>query len=114
MACADEPTTPTMMWMWPNARISVMGGDQAAGVMAQVTRDIKARKGLAWTDDEEAAFKQPIRELYEEQGSPYYASARLWDDGIIDPRQTRDVVGIALSASLRAPIPESQFGIFRM
>jgi len=105
---------PTMMWMWPNARISVMGGDQAAGVMAQVTRDIKARKGLAWTEDEEAAFKQPIRELYEEQGSPYYASARLWDDGIIDPRQTRDIVGIALSASLRAPIPESQFGIFRM
>lgn len=105
---------PTMMWMWPNARISVMGGEQAAGVMAQVTRDIKERKGQPWTVEEETAFKQPIRDLYEDQGSPYYASARLWDDGIIDPRQTRDVVGLALSASLRAPIPESQFGIFRM
>ncbi|GAB3521739.1 carboxyl transferase domain-containing protein [Photobacterium alginatilyticum] len=106
--------SPTMMWMWPNARISVMGGDQAAGVMAQVTRDIKERKGQPWTDEEEAAFKKPIRDQYEKEGSPYYASARLWDDGIIDPRQTREIVGIALSASLRAPIPESQFGIFRM
>ncbi|UTV30118.1 carboxyl transferase domain-containing protein [Photobacterium atrarenae] len=105
---------PTMIWMWPNARISVMGGEQAAGVMAQVTRDIKARKGESWSDAEEAQFKQPIRELYEAQGSPYYASARLWDDGIIDPCQTRDVVGLALTAALRAPVSDSQFGIFRM
>ncbi|MCW8329301.1 methylcrotonoyl-CoA carboxylase [Photobacterium sp. SDRW27] len=106
--------SPTMMWMWPNARISVMGGEQAAGVMAQVTRDIKERKGVTWSDEEEQAFKQPIRDLYETQGSPYFASARLWDDGIIDPQQTREVVGIALKASLRSPIPDSQFGIFRM
>ncbi|WP_299013110.1 carboxyl transferase domain-containing protein [uncultured Photobacterium sp.] len=105
---------PTMMWMWPNARISVMGGEQAAGVLAQVTRDIKERKGQAWSQEEETAFKQPIHEMYEKQGSPYFASARLWDDGIIDPRQTREVVGLALTASLRAPIPDSQFGIFRM
>ncbi|UXI04016.1 carboxyl transferase domain-containing protein [Photobacterium sp. TY1-4] len=105
---------PTMIWMWPNARISVMGGEQAAGVMAQVTRDIKARKGEVWSDAEEAQFKQPIRELYEVQGSPYYASARLWDDGIIDPYQTREVVGLALTAASRAPVTESQFGIFRM
>ncbi|PSW05423.1 carboxyl transferase domain-containing protein [Photobacterium lipolyticum] len=105
---------PTMMWMWPNARISVMGGEQAAGVMAQVTRDVKARNGETWSDDEEFAFKQPIIALYDAQGHPYFASARLWDDGIIDPKHTRDVVGLALAAALRDPIPESQFGIFRM
>ncbi|MGF1727161.1 carboxyl transferase domain-containing protein [Photobacterium nomapromontoriensis] len=106
--------SPTMMWMWPNARISVMGGEQAAGVLAQVNNDNKQQRGEQWTASDEDAFKQPIRELYEQQGSPYYASARLWDDGIIDPRHTRDVVGRALCASLRAPIPDSQFGIFRM
>jgi len=105
---------PTMMWMWPNARISVMGGDQAAGVMAQVTRDIKARKGENWSDEQEQAFKQPIIDQYQNQSHAYYASARLWDDGIIDPAKTRDVVGIALSAALNAPIAESKFGIFRM
>ncbi|WP_036825280.1 carboxyl transferase domain-containing protein, partial [Photobacterium sanctipauli] len=105
---------PTMIWMWPNARISVMGGEQAAGVLAQVTKDNKARLGENWSDEEEHAFKQPIRDLYEQQGSPYYASARLWDDGIIDPRQTREIVGQALMASLRAPIEDSTFGIFRM
>jgi 3-methylcrotonyl-CoA carboxylase beta subunit len=105
---------PTMMWMWPNARISVMGGEQAAGVMAQVKRDAKNRQGEQWSAEEEENFKQPIIELYENQGHPYYASARLWDDGIIDPKDTRDIVGQALIAALRAPIPDSQFGIFRM
>ncbi|WP_199611431.1 carboxyl transferase domain-containing protein [Flocculibacter collagenilyticus] len=105
---------PTMMWMWPNSRISVMGGEQAAGVMAQVTKDGMARKGQTWTAEEEAAFKQPITEQYEEQGHPYYASGRLWDDGIIDPAQTRMVVGLALSASLNAPIEDTKFGVFRM
>lgn len=105
---------PTMMWMWPNARISVMGGEQAAGVMAQVTRDIKTRKGESWSAEEEEAFKRPIAEQYQTQSHAYYASARLWDDGIIDPAKTRDVVGIALSAALNAPIPDSKFGIFRM
>ncbi|WP_375749305.1 carboxyl transferase domain-containing protein [Vibrio sp. HN007] len=105
---------PTMMWMWPNARISVMGGDQAAGVMAQVTRDIKTRKGESWSTEEEEAFKKPISEQYQVQSHAYYASARLWDDGIIDPAKTRDVVGIALSAALNAPIPDSKFGVFRM
>lgn len=105
---------PTMMWMWPNARISVMGGDQAANVLAQVTRDIKKRKGEAWSDEQEQQFKQPIIEQYQSQSHAYYASARLWDDGIIDPAKTRDVVGIALSAALNAPISDSKFGIFRM
>ncbi len=105
---------PTMMWMWPNARISVMGGEQAAGVLAQVARDIKQRKGETWSDEQEAAFKQPILEQYEQESHPYYASARLWDDGIIDPKQTRNVLKQALNAVANAPIPDSQFGIFRM
>lgn len=105
---------PTMMWMWPNSRISVMGGEQAAGVMAQVTRDGMARKGLSWSDEEEAEFKKPIVAQYEDQGNPYYASARLWDDGIIDPADTRRVVGLALAASLNAPIADTKFGVFRM
>ena len=105
---------PTMMWMWPNARISVMGGEQAAGVMAQVTKDGMARTGATWTDEEEAEFKKPIIQQYEDQGNPYYASARMWDDGIIDPAQTRMVVGLGLSAALNAPIEDTQFGVFRM
>jgi len=105
---------PTMMWMWPNARISVMGGEQAAGVMAQVTKDGLARKGQTLSADDEAALKKPIVAQYEQQGHPYYASARLWDDGIIDPAQTRMVVGLALAASLNAPIEETRFGVFRM
>lgn len=105
---------PTMMWMWPNARISVMGGEQAAGVMAQVTKDGLARKGETLSSEAEAALKKPIIEQYEQQGHPYYASARLWDDGIIDPAQTRMVVGLALAASLNAPIEDSRFGVFRM
>lgn len=105
---------PTMMWMWPNARISVMGGEQAAGVMAQVTKDGLARKGETLSAEAEQALKKPIVEQYEKQGHPYYASARLWDDGIIDPAQTRMTVGLALAAALNAPIPETRFGVFRM
>ncbi|EKO3555315.1 methylcrotonoyl-CoA carboxylase [Vibrio fluvialis] len=105
---------PTMMWMWPNARISVMGGEQAAGVLTQVRREVKARQQEAWPNDEAKAFRDSIVELYDTQGSPYYASARLWDDGILDPLETRDVLGQALNAALRAPIADSQFGIFRM
>jgi 3-methylcrotonyl-CoA carboxylase beta subunit len=105
---------PTMMWMWPNARISVMGGEQAAGVMATVTKDALARKGESLTAEAEQAIRQPIVAQYEQQGHPYYASARLWDDGIIDPAQTRMVVGLALSAALNAPVAESKFGVFRM
>ncbi|MCB5226005.1 methylcrotonoyl-CoA carboxylase [Alishewanella sp. 16-MA] len=105
---------PTMMWMWPNARISVMGGEQAAGVMAQVTKDGLARKGETLSVDAEKALKQPIVKQYEKQGHPYYASGRLWDDGIIDPAQTRMTVGLALAAALNAPIEESRFGVFRM
>lgn len=105
---------PTLMFMWPNARISVMGGEQAAGVMATVTRDGLARKGQSWSEEEEAEFKRPIVAQYEQQGHPYYASARLWDDGIIDPAQTRTVLGLSIAASLNAPIEDTRFGVFRM
>lgn len=106
--------SPRFLWMWPNARISVMGGDQAAGVMATVKRDGIELKGGAWSAEEEAAFKQPIKEQYEHQGHPYYASARLWDDGVIDPADTRMVLGLGLSAALNAPIADTKFGLFRM
>ncbi|KFN48956.1 carboxyl transferase domain-containing protein [Arenimonas composti] len=102
------------LWMWPNARISVMGGEQAASVLATVKRDGLEAAGKTWSADEEAAFKAPIREQYERQGHPYYATARLWDDGIIDPADTRRVLGLALSASLNAPIEKGRFGVFRM
>jgi len=105
---------PRFLFMWPNARISVMGGDQAAGVLAQVRRDGLAARGQDWDPAEEAAFKAPIRAQYDTQGHPYYATARLWDDGIIDPADTRRVVALALSAALNAPIPETRFGVFRM
>lgn len=105
---------PRFLWMWPNARISVMGGEQAANVLAQIRRDNLEAQGKGWIAEEEDAFKTPIRQQYETQGHPYYASARLWDDGIIDPLETRFVLGLALSASLNAPIPESRFGVFRM
>lgn len=105
---------PTMMWMWPNARISVMGGEQAAGVMAQVTKDGLARKGETLSAEAEQALKKPIVAQYEQQGHPYYASARLWDDGVIDPAQTRMTVGLALAAALNAPIADTHFGVFRM
>ena len=105
---------PRFLFMWPNARISVMGGEQAAGVLAQVKRDQKERAGETWSPDEEKAFKQPVIDTYEKQGHPYYASARLWDDGVIDPADTRLVLGLSLSAALNKPIEDTQFGIFRM
>ena len=106
--------SPRFLWMWPNARISVMGGDQAAAVLATVRRDGIEGRGGAWSKDEEEAFKAPIRKQYEEQGHPYFATARLWDDGVIDPADTRRVLALGLSASLNAPIPDTKFGIFRM
>ena len=105
---------PRFMFMWPNARISVMGGEQAAGVLAQIKKDNMERVGETWPEADEKAFKQPIIDTYEAQGHPYYASARLWDDGVIDPAQTRDVLGLSISAALNAPIPETRFGVFRM
>jgi 3-methylcrotonyl-CoA carboxylase beta subunit len=105
---------PRFLWSWPNSRISVMGGEQAAGVLATVRRDNIERKGGKWSAKEEKAFKQPIIEQFEAEGHPLYASARLWDDGIIDPRKSRDVLALSLSAALNAPIPDTQFGIFRM
>ena len=106
--------SPRFLWMWPNARISVMGGEQAASVLATVKRDGIEAKGGQWSAEEEAAFKAPIRAQYEHQGHPYYATARLWDDGVIDPADTRRVLALGLSASLNAPIPEPKFGVFRM
>jgi 3-methylcrotonyl-CoA carboxylase beta subunit len=107
--------SPRFLWMWPNARISVMGGEQAASVLATVKRDGIEAKGGRWSADEEDAFKRPIREQFERQAHPYYATARLWDDGLIDPVDTRRVLALGLSASLNAPIPERpQFGVFRM
>ena len=105
---------PRFLFMWPNARISVMGGEQAAGVLAQVKRDQKAKQGENWSEEEETGFKQPIIDSYEHQGHPYYASARLWDDGVIDPAETRQVLGLAISASLNKPIEDTKFGVFRM
>ena len=102
------------LWMWPNARISVMGGEQAASVLATVKRDGIERRGDSWSEADEEAFKNPIREQYEHQGHPYYASARLWDDGIIDPVDTRRVLGLAISASMNAPIEAGRYGVFRM
>jgi 3-methylcrotonyl-CoA carboxylase beta subunit len=105
---------PRFLWMWPNARISVMGGEQAASVLATVRRDNIEAAGKTWSKDEEDAFKAPIRAQYEHQGHPYYASARLWDDGVIDPAQTRMVLGLGLSAASNAPIEPTKFGVFRM
>jgi 3-methylcrotonyl-CoA carboxylase beta subunit len=105
---------PRFLWMWPNARISVMGGEQAASVLATVKRDGIEAKGGQWSAQEEADFKEPIRQQYEVQGHPYYASARLWDDGVIDPADTRQVLALALSASMNAPIADTQYGVFRM
>ena len=106
--------SPRFLWMWPNARISVMGGEQAASVLATVKRDGIEGKGGSWSAEEEAAFKAPIKEQYEVQGHPYFATARLWDDGVIDPADTRRVLALGLSTSLNAPIPETKFGLFRM
>jgi 3-methylcrotonyl-CoA carboxylase beta subunit len=100
--------------MWPNARISVMGGEQAASVLATVRRDGIEARGGEWSTDDEEAFKAPIREQYEDQGSPYYSTARLWDDGVIDPVDTRRVLGMGLAAAANAPIPAPSYGVFRM
>ena len=106
--------SPRFLWMWPNARISVMGGEQAANVLATVKDDNMEKAGQSWTAEEREAFMAPVRQQYEDQGNPYYASARLWDDGIIDPKDTRMVLGLALSASQNAPIEPTKFGVFRM
>jgi len=105
---------PRLLWMWPNARISVMGGEQAAGVLATVKRDQLAREDKAFPKDEEEAIRRPILEKYEHEGSPYYSTARLWDDGILDPVDTRQALALGLSAAFNAPIPEPRFGVFRM
>jgi 3-methylcrotonyl-CoA carboxylase beta subunit len=105
--------SPRFLWMWPNARISVMGGEQAASVLATVRRD-NLEAGQTWSAEDEEKFKAPIREQYEIQGHPYYSSARLWDDGVIDPADTRTVLALGLSAALNAPIEKTQFGVFRM
>jgi 3-methylcrotonyl-CoA carboxylase beta subunit len=106
--------SPRFLFTWPNARISVMGGEQAASVLAQVKRDGMEAKGETWAKDDEEKFKAPVRARYEAEGDPYHATSRLWDDGIVDPTQTRDVLGLSISASLNAPIPETRFGVFRM
>ena len=106
--------SPRFLWTWPAARISVMGGMQAASVLATVKEDQLAARGETWSPDERAAFEGPIRSQYEEQGEPYYATARLWDDGIIDPARTRDMLGLALDVVSRTPLPEPRFGVFRM
>ena len=106
--------SPRFLFSWPNSRISVMGGEQAASVLATIRRDGLEARGETWSAESEADFKAPIKDRYEAEGNPYHATARLWDDGIIDPVQTRDVLGLAISASLNAPVPETRFGIFRM
>jgi 3-methylcrotonyl-CoA carboxylase beta subunit len=113
-AMCGRAYSPRFLWMWPNARISVMGGEQAAQVLARVRRDGIEAKGSAWSDAEQQAFMDPIRRQYETQGDPFYATARLWDDGVIDPVDTRRVLALGLAASLNAPIPETRFGVFRM
>jgi len=106
--------SPRFLWTWPTSRISVMGGEQAASVLATVKRDGIERQGGTWSAEQEAEFKRPTLEMFEEQSHPLYASARLWDDGVIDPRDTRRVLALSLAASLNAPIPETRFGVFRM
>ncbi|MCO4824934.1 MAG: methylcrotonoyl-CoA carboxylase [Amylibacter sp.] len=111
---AGRAYSPRFMWSWPNSRISVMGGEQAAGVLATVKRDGMERRGEAWSSEEETAFKKPTLDMFEEQSHPLYASARMWDDGIIDPRKTRDVLALSLQACLDRPIEDTRFGVFRM
>ena len=113
-AMCGRAYNPRFIWMWPNARISVMGGAQAASVLATVRRDGIEARGGQWSAEDEAAFRQPILEQYENQGHPYYASARLWDDGVIAPEDTRRTLGLAISAALNAPIEDTRFGVFRM
>ncbi|RAH99748.1 methylcrotonoyl-CoA carboxylase [Acuticoccus sediminis] len=111
---AGRAYQPRFLWTWPNSRIAVMGGEQAARVLAIVRRDGIERRGGTWSDEEEAAFKQPTIDMFERQSNPLYASARLWDDGIVDPVKTRDTLGLSLAATLNAPIPDTRFGLFRM
>ncbi|KXO79393.1 carboxyl transferase domain-containing protein [Brucella anthropi] len=111
---AGRAYSPRFLWTWPNSRIAVMGGEQAAGVLATVKRDGIERTGGAWSADEEAEFKRPTLEMFERQSHPLYASARLWDDGIVDPRKSREVLGLSLSTTLNAPVEPTRFGIFRM
>jgi 3-methylcrotonyl-CoA carboxylase beta subunit/propionyl-CoA carboxylase len=111
---AGRAYDPRFLWMWPNARISVMGGEQAAGVLATVKRDQLAREGKAFSAEDDQALRQPILDKYEEEGSPYYSTARLWDDGILDPLDTRQALALGLSAAYNAPIPEPRYGVFRM
>jgi len=112
-AMCGRAFAPRFLWTWPNARISVMGGEQAANVLAQVKRDGLEGRGESWSEADEEGFKAPIRAQYETQGHPYYATARLWDDGIIDPVDTRMVLGLGISAALNAPIERTVFGVFR-
>ncbi|HMM08561.1 MAG TPA: carboxyl transferase domain-containing protein [Paracoccus solventivorans] len=111
---AGRAYSPRFLWTWPNSRISVMGGEQAAGVLATVRREGIERKGGSWSAEDEAEFKRPTIEMFERQSHPLYASARLWDDGVVDPRKTREVLALSLRASLNAPIPPTSFGVFRM
>ena len=106
--------SPRFLWAWPNARISVMGGEQAANVLVEVSRDSRARSDSPMSDEEETAMRTELGEQYETQGHPYYASARLWDDGIIDPRDTRRVLAMGLTAAMQEPIEDTRFGVFRM
>ena len=105
---------PRLLWMWPNARISVMGGEQAAGVLVTVKRDQLGRQGKELSPEEEEAIRQPILEKYDREGSPYYSTARLWDDGVLDPLETRRALALGLSAAWNAPVPPARFGVFRM
>jgi 3-methylcrotonyl-CoA carboxylase beta subunit len=111
---AGRAYNPRFMWSWPNSRVGVMGGEQAAGVLATVKRDAMERAGQDWSVEEEAEFKRPTIEMFERQSHPLYASARLWDDGIVDPRRAREVLALSLGAALNAPIEETRFGVFRM
>lgn len=113
-AMCGRAFSPRFLWSWPNARISVMGGEQAANVLAQINRDKQSKQGVMWSEQDEATFKAQLRAQYETQGNPYYASARLWDDGVIAPQDTRKVLGLSLSAALNAPVDSTQFGVFRM
>ena len=111
---AGRAFDPRFLWSWPNSRIAVMGGAQAAGVLASVKRDALERSGKAWSAEEEAEFRRPTIDMFERQSHPLYASARLWDDGVVDPRKSREVLGLSLAAALNAPIEETRFGVFRM
>ncbi|MDM9621231.1 carboxyl transferase domain-containing protein [Rhizobium sp. S96] len=111
---AGRAFSPRFLWSWPNSRVSVMGGEQAASVLATVRGEALARAGTPWSPEEEAGFKQPVLDLFERQSHPLYASARLWDDGVVDPARSRDVLGLSLSATLNAPIEDTRFGLFRM